>query len=111
MSFAYGKYNHFVDPNHCEVKSYQIPPLYNLRKAGLRYNPFRNIVIRRILTRYVTERVAVSQALKAALEANGLGRFRVVYNGIDPEAFVSRTETTEQFRRRLGLLDKAVILF
>jgi len=111
MAFAYGKYNHFINPGGCEIKSYRIPWLYNLRTARLRYNPLRNIIIRRILARSVTIRVAVSEALRAALEANDLPPFRMIYNGIDPNSFSARPQAVDQLRERLELQDKAVILF
>lgn len=113
MPVAYGRLRHFVDPARCGVDSpddYRLPPLYNLREMRLRYNPLRNRAIRYILTNHASARIAVSQAHRAALEANGLPPFRVIYNGLDPQTLAS-PDTVERLRAGLNLAGRRVILF
>ncbi|MBI5959169.1 MAG: glycosyltransferase, partial [Chloroflexi bacterium] len=90
MPFAYGKLTAFIDPSHPEQLdgwNYRLPFGYNLRKMRLRWNPARNLSIRHTMHYYTDERIAVSAALKQALEANRLPPFEVVHNGIDPATF------------------------
>ncbi len=114
MPFAYGKLDAFVDPARCGVDSparYRLPPLYNLRQMRLRYNPLRNLVIRRILRHHTRARTCVSEAHRQALEANGLPPFRVVYGGLDPAGFAAPASAVEKLRQRLDLAGRRVILF
>jgi glycosyltransferase involved in cell wall biosynthesis len=113
MPFAYTKFDAFIDPQRGAVSTpdqYRLPPLYNLRQMRTRYNPFRNLIIRRILTYDTRLRTCVSQAHKEALEANGLPPFRVVYNGLDPATFEVAPNRVETLRHRLDLVGKQVIL-
>lgn len=114
MPFAYNRLRHFVDPARGPVQSpaeYRLPPFYNLREMRFRYNPLRNLIIRAILTRHADQRVAVSEAHRQALEANGLPPFQVVYNGVDPQRFDAAPQVREALRARLGLHGRRVILF
>jgi glycosyltransferase involved in cell wall biosynthesis len=114
MPFAYNRLRHFINLARCGVESvqdYRLPRFYNLREMRFRYNPFRNLVIRRILSQHTRARVAVSQAHRQALEANRLPPFRVVYNGIDPEGFRVSPAAVEKLRARLDLQGRRVILF
>lgn len=114
MPFAYNRLRHFVDPVRGAVQApedYRLPPFYNLREMRFRYNPLRNIIIRHILARHTDQRVAVSEAHRQALEANGLPPFRVVYNGVDPQSFAVAPALIETLRARLGLQGRRVILF
>src|SRR3989344_604377 len=72
MSFHYGK----VD------KVEEISPWTQFRKYKLRYNPFRNLIIKHYL-KYVDKIFAVSHALEKALNTNGITNTLVVHNGID----------------------------
>ncbi|MBI5957328.1 MAG: glycosyltransferase family 4 protein, partial [Chloroflexi bacterium] len=60
---------------------------------------------------YTDERIAVSAALKQALEANRLPPFEVVHNGIDPATFNVSDVGIEILRRRFRLNGRRVILF
>lgn len=114
MAFSYTKLTHFIDPAICGVKSpadYRLPLLHNLKTMRLRYNPLRNMLIRWLVNRIVDVRLAGSEALRQALEANGLRDFRVVYGSVIPDDFQASLQTIEALGERLGLRDKKVILF
>lgn len=116
MPFAYAKLTHHVsarfDAEHLPTAAdYRLPPGYNLRQMRLRYNPFRNSLIRRLLTRYADARVCVSEAHRLAFEGNGLPHFRVVYSGVDCTAFQASPENVVRLTQRLGLEGRAVALF
>ncbi len=114
MSVAYTKLTHWVDPAHCGVRSpdqYRLPPGYNLKQARFRYNPFRNWIIRNILSLRTAVRVTPSQALREALEANGLPSFRVVPYGFQMRDFSTTEAAVARLRERLGLAGRKVILF
>jgi glycosyltransferase involved in cell wall biosynthesis len=115
MPFAYGKIDYFINPEQCGAENlavYRLPRGHNLRQMRLRYNPLRNLVIRRVLTRHTKIRTAVSDALRIALQANGLPPFRVVYNGFDVDAFSRPDEAViNQIKNRLNLNGRIVIFF
>jgi glycosyltransferase involved in cell wall biosynthesis len=113
MPFAYQKLSHFIDPSYCGVRSpeaYRLPAFFNLRQMRFRYNPFRNMTIRRILSQ-CQARTAPSQELCDAHAANGLPAFQLVHNGIDAAKFTALLETIETLRKRLKLEGRKVILF
>lgn len=130
MPVAYGKVDFFI--NECigrvsltqgslvpaptattliNPEVYRLPPFYNLRQMRFRYNPLRNVLIRRILTKRTHVRVAVSQMLKQALEVNGLPPFRVVNHGFDTQNYIVSSESIEQLRQKFNLAGKKVIFF
>jgi glycosyltransferase involved in cell wall biosynthesis len=114
MPFAYAKLTRPFDParlDQCDGWDYRLPFGYNWRQMRLRWNPARNLSIRHTLTYYADQRVAVSAALKQALEANRLPPFRVVHNGIDLQAFDVPQVEIDSLRRRLRLQGRRVILF
>jgi glycosyltransferase involved in cell wall biosynthesis len=113
MPFAYQKLSFFIDPNYCGVRSpkdYRLPTFFNLRQMRLRYNPLRNLTIRRILS-HCQARTAPSQELCNAHAANDLPVFRAVHNGIDAAKFSASAETIKNLRQRLNLQGRKVILF
>lgn len=115
MPFAYTKLTHFIQRDIRDIHlpaDYQLPMGFNLRQNRLRYNPFRNSVIRHILTRYAMIRTAPSRALADAHAANGLPPFQVVHNGINPDDWsAAKSDVVERLRDRLTLRNKKVILF
>jgi glycosyltransferase involved in cell wall biosynthesis len=113
MLFAYHKMSYFIDPTRCDhdARAYRLPPLFNLRQMRLRYNPLRNLTIRRILRRHTRVRTAPSQALCDAHHANDLPSFVPVPNGIDVDAWQVAGATVTGLRQRLGLEGRKVILF
>ena len=119
MAVVYTKLTHFIDPKlrgpvaPIAAERYRLPRFYNLRQMHLRYNPLRNLLIRRLLRRQVQIRLCVSDAQRQALEANNLPPFQVVYNGIDPTPYDDPqiAALADQLRRRWELAGKKVVLF
>ncbi len=74
-----------------------------------RYNPFRNIILRHILSHNVDAIVAVSDALRRALNGHGIKKVAVIHNGIDLGDW-QRPLQYESFKNTYGLGD-SVILF
>ena len=110
MSFAYGRLK--TDRYLASLgKDVTVTMGDNIRTIGLQWNPLRNFLIRRTLRRYVTKVCAVSDALKRALEANGIGNVTVVPNGIDLGAWTSDAAAQERLRNEWGLHKRKVILF
>ncbi len=114
MPFAYAKLDRFIDPkcpDQMDGWDYRLPFGYNWRQARLRWNPARNLSVRHTMKHYTDMRIAVSYAHKAALEANGLPPFDVVYNGIDIRDFEAADAGMMVLRQRYKLEGQRVILF
>jgi len=114
MPFAYTKYTAYIDPTRldpCAEPDYRLPFGYNARQMRLRWNPARNLSIRHTMVYYADARIAVSDELKKALEANRLPPFDVVHNAVDPAAFDVPEGSVEVLRQRLRLEGRRVILF
>ncbi len=115
MPFVYSKLRHFVrgDPRPINLpEAYRLPRFYNLKTNRFRYNPWRNLVIRRYLSHYADARTAASQALAEAYMVNSLPPMDVVHNGIDLRDWSGADRATVLgLRRRFDLAGKQVILF
>ncbi|MEK7509187.1 MAG: glycosyltransferase family 4 protein [Patescibacteria group bacterium] len=113
MAFNYSKLTEFIDPDDTAVHErydYRVSAFRQLRESRFRYNPFRNIVIRHILHNYVDVLTAVSDALRQALEDNGVPGAVVIHNGIDVAEWKENPARDRAFKERHGLGD-SVILF
>lgn len=114
MPFAYGKLPASFSPDGpgpCEGGDHQLPRGYNLRQNRFRYNPFRNVLIKRYLARNAHIRTVPSQALANAFADNDMPPVEVAHNGIDLEAWSPVDESiVADLRGRLDLADKRVIL-
>ena len=89
---------------------YRVDPRRQFRREGLRYNPVRNRANRRTLRRHVDRGVAVSDALRTALRANGVPCNETIRNGVDAEAIAGAGDPAA-FRAEHGLGDAPVVLF
>jgi glycosyltransferase involved in cell wall biosynthesis len=114
MAFNYGKFINFFDKDNLSVQtkfSYKIGFWQNLKTARKRYNPFRNILIRRCLNKYPRKIFAISNKLKEALNQNGIKNIETIHYGIDCNGWeVSEIERVD-FMKSLRLIGKKVILF
>lgn len=107
MSISYGKLD---TPRYLETLDTRLSWFDNLREARLRYNPLRNYLIRRYL-RSADVRLAVSSALKDALERNGIQPVETLHTGMEATAWQASPEALAAFRSKFGLEGKQVILF
>ena len=110
MTYHYGKHDDFLKKqgtdNPYHVTWWNIFSIYRFR-----YNPFRNVAIRWCL-RSVTQVVAVSEALKAGLEANGIRNVAVIHNGVDVARWrLSKDSNLDEFRRTHAIEGKKCLLF
>lgn len=115
MLFHYGKLIEFLPPNPENLSraskfNYKISPWQQFKRFKWRYNPFRNIIIRRYL-KYVDKIFAISRAIKENLNQNGIKNVIVVYNGIDLEQWRRDEQEMNIFRKKNNLTDKKTILF
>ena len=113
MLFHYGKLTEFVDPENPGCRKdwdYRVSAWQQLREYRFWYNPFRNLIIRRLL-KNVDRIFAVSSALKDALGQNGIKNIEVIHNGIDAREWQVAPITVEAFIQKHGLGGKKVILF
>lgn len=113
MSFTYGKFTSFINRDSVAIPekfSYRVSPISLLRAYSLRYNPLRNIIIRRRL-RGTGGTIAVSDALRQALQENGIRVRAVIGNGVDSAKWEVPREETDTFRARHALVGKKVVLF
>lgn len=74
----------------------------DLLEYRLRYDPFRNIFIRRAL-RNVEKVIAVSEALAEALRTNAVKDIAVIHNGIDADAWRCPPDVIEAFEKEYGI--------
>lgn len=93
-----------------DFSDYKISVFEQLREARKRYNPLRNIMIRRYL-KYIDKICAVSTAIKKILEANNIKNTAVVYNGINVSEWQVEGDKVEKFKQNHSLIGKKVIFF
>ncbi len=104
MLFHYGKFLPAAG------SSWRISSWSQMREFRLRYNPFRNILIRHSL-KNVSKVFAVSEALKKALIENKIQNVEVMHNGIDVSKWEVSEEAIQSFKTKHSLLKKKVIFF
>lgn len=73
-----------------------------------RFNPLRNPIIRRILQRDVDTVIAVSDALKRALNENGIRNVVVIHNGIEVNEWKEPADTAS-FKQKFGIGNAAIL--
>jgi glycosyltransferase involved in cell wall biosynthesis len=112
MSFSYGKLRtkKYLRTAVEGKPNYKISFWDNLKMAQKRFNPLRNFLIRRYL-KYADKIFAVSEALRDALENNGIKGAEVVYNGIAIKNWEINKELIDSFKEKFSLKSKGVILF
>lgn len=106
MPFYQGSFTEFI-----QTGTYTVTEPLLREKFGKRYNPLHNRFVRFVLSKIKV--IAVSNELKAALEANGIQNISVVHNGIDVNEWsVSSTFGTGRilFQGRLSGVKGADVL-
>lgn len=84
---------------------YKVSWFDNLKKDGLGYNLLQKFFIKRALKK-IDKIFAVSNALKGALEANGISNIEVIHNGINADEWAGG-EATENNILFAGRVDEA----
>lgn len=113
MLFHYGKLVEFVDSKDLSCLkefNYKISPWQQIKTYKKRYNPLRNIIIKYYL-RNVDKIFAVSNALKDALNQNGIVNVEVIHNGINVAEWDTNAVALEAFKDIYNLRGKKVLLF
>ncbi len=105
MLIHYGK----IMPKNGNV-FYKVSILDQVKEAGKRYNPFRNIIIRYYL-RYVNKIFCVSNSLKKLLAINGITNTETIYNGIDVDDWRVDGQKVDEFKKKYDLFGKKIIIF
>lgn len=80
------------------------------REEKKRYNPFRNMIIKHYL-KYTDKIFAVSNALKRALEINGIRNIETIYNGINIDEWMADQVKIKKFKENYNLQNEKVVLF
>lgn len=94
----------------CGEKNFRITAWQNIKIAGKRFNPFRNILIKKYL-QYVDKIFAISHALNNFLAQNGIDSV-VLHNGVNVEDWINPAfEKITDFRGKYGIEGKKIILF
>jgi glycogen(starch) synthase len=107
MVFNYGK---LVTKKYLEHFNARTTWWDHLKQAGKRYNPFRNLLIKKYL-KYADKLLAVSEALKVVLEQNNIKNVVVMHTGINTKTWGISPDQVEQYREKFNLSGKKVILF
>lgn len=107
MSFCYGK---LETKRYLENFDSHVTLRDHIKQAGKGWNPFRNFFIRRYL-KYADKIVAISNALKNALEQNGIEDVRLIHNGIDVSKWGVGEDEVMRFKEKYNIQNKKVLLF
>lgn len=112
QAFNYGKLTSFINPRDTTIPhqfDYRVSAWQQFREQKWRYNPLRNLITRHILNSSVDRIMAVSNALKEALEQNGIRNIAVVHNGIDVGTWDESPADVYAWKVERGIGDKAII--
>jgi len=112
MLISCGKFFDCIDEKNLSIPK-QFDYKVNLWKEWIRwgksYNPFRNLVIRYYL-KYVDKIFTITDVVKDALYQNKITNVETVHYGTDMKLDVD-DKNLDEFKSRLGIKDKKVILF
>lgn len=107
MAFNYGK---LETKRYLEHFNYRTTWLDHIKQAKKRWNPMRNLFIKRYL-KYADKIVAISGALKDALEQNKIKNVRVIHNGIDASKWNVSEDEMMRFKEKYNIQNKKILLF
>jgi glycosyltransferase involved in cell wall biosynthesis len=113
MSFYPGTFTEFIDKKDLSCPkdfNYGVNFLMLIRAFTKRYNPFRNILVRYYLSK-TKKIIVVSEALKQALNQNGIGNCAVIHNGIDYSTWNVSESGLNNFRQKYNLINRDIVLF
>lgn len=89
---------------------YRVSWWEQLKQEKFRYNPFRNLIIRRYI-RYLSKIFCVSELQQKILLINGIKNVERIYNGIEVSDWKIDFKEVELFKNKYNLKNKKVILF
>lgn len=112
MLFNYGKIK-IPQEATCENYLGYCKPSFIEQIKGFkkRYNPVRNLIIKRYLKKYADKIIAVSDALKRILILNGITNTEVIHNGINVREYEVDQEAVSIFKKNNGLGNQKIVLF
>lgn len=111
MTFCFQKLTcfHGGEAHGGELRDYRADWQKCLPCQRLRYNPWRNAAIRRVLARSVDRFTVVSDELGRAISANGIRVDRTVYNAIQRQPRLPTKHEVDAFRLKFQLVGKKVL--
>lgn len=111
MSFCHQKLTcfHGGEASGGLLRDYAARPSKCFPCQRLRWNPFRNRAIRRVLERDVNRLTVVSDELGKALRANQLRVDRTVHNALEPREQLPTAAEVQRFKDSRGLRDCRLI--
>ncbi len=109
MPFHYSKL-YPKDKFNLSKDNYKVSALRQIKDFKFRYNPFRNILIKYYL-KFPNKIIAVSDALKDALEVNGIKNVVTIHNGIDISKWILNKNKVDEFKNKYDLNNKKVLMF
>lgn len=111
MTFCYQKLTcfHGGEAAHGAERDYEAYWQKCIPCQRLRYNPWRNASIRRILERDVDRFTVVSDELGVAIRANKIRVDRTIHNAVRAQPRMPSESDVRAFRAKFGLEDKLVI--
>lgn len=108
MSFSFGK---LVTKRYLETQNAHMNWLDHLKQAKKRWNPVRNLIIRYYLG-FADQVFAVSEALKKALEQNGIDNVKVLHTGLNISDWQATDNEITLFKKRFpSLKGKRIVFF
>jgi len=105
MLISYGKLTLKNNTFH-----YKVNILDDIKLAGKRYNPFRNLFIKFYL-KNIDKIFCISRAQEEILNLNGILNTQTVHNAIDIDSWQASDESIDRFKAKYNLDNKIIILF
>jgi glycosyltransferase involved in cell wall biosynthesis len=111
MTFCFQKLTcfHGGEEHGGELRDYRADWQKCLPCQRLRYNPWRNASIRKVLARSVDRFTVVSDELGRAISANGIRVDRTVHNAIRQHERLPSAAEVDVFREKFRLRDKQIL--
>jgi len=113
MPVYQGTFTDFIDPSKplCPTTfDYLVSPLKAFTRFRFRFNPFRNMFIRRRLSA-IDGVITVSDALRDALSQNGVVVKKTIHNGIEGENWLVSDGYVSEFKNKYKFQGSEVVLF
>lgn len=111
-SFHQDKFSNYIDKNNLSIIekfNYRLSIIEKLRQLKKTLNPFRNFLINRY-SKSANKILAVSQALKDALNQNKITNVEVVYNGVDSGNIISNNKELAEKRFNISRESRVILM-